>query len=110
MPTSKGWVRGGYGRPCSDTVVRLFGSFSAAVREAGYVPETGGYKRRWTRRTVARAILLWRLQHGDWPSFRDWIVPAGNPRTGRSDHPHANTVTRVFGSWKAAQRAAGRVY
>lgn len=50
-PTAAEWERAGRDHPCRQTVLRVFGSWNAAIRHAGYRPRPRGRpKERWERR------------------------------------------------------------
>ncbi len=49
-PTVAEWERAGHDHPCRQTVLRVFGSWSAAMRSAGFRPRPPGTPREpWHR-------------------------------------------------------------
>lgn len=104
-PTKAEWVAAGENHPSVDTVMRIFGSWNAAIRAAGFRPRKRGESRgrrprRWHDQAIVDAIQFWHDTHGRVPTKSDW----GRATTS---HPSPNTVVRVFGSWNAAIRSAG---
>lgn len=98
-PNWRTWKRAGYDHPCSNTVLRLFGSMRALLRAAG-IERPDRPDRVWTRDAIVGAFLDWVAAHGRWPSSWDW-------RFAGDDHPPACTVRYVFGTFAAGKRAAG---
>jgi HNH endonuclease len=74
-----------------------YGQWRLSIVAVGYArpPHAG-----WTREEIVVAIQRWAEQYGEPPAYTDW------PRSTQA-HPMANTVIKVFGSWRAALRAAG---
>lgn len=92
------WSQDAPTRPSYRRVQRLFGTWSAAIHEAGLSPHRAK-PRRWTDEAILHALQHWAQKH-DVPRARDWIDPG-------DDHPTRALVTRRFGSWNAALFAAG---
>jgi DNA invertase Pin-like site-specific DNA recombinase len=74
-----------------------YGQWRLSIVAAGYArpPQAG-----WTREEIIVAIQRWAEEYGEQPAYTDW------PRSTQA-HPMANTAIKVFGSWRAALRAAG---
>ena len=74
-----------------------YGQWRLSIVAAGYArpPHAG-----WTREEIVVAIRRWAEQYGEQPAYTDW------PRSAQA-HPMATTAVKVFGSWRAALRAAG---
>jgi DNA-binding CsgD family transcriptional regulator len=87
--------------PSASAVVARFGSFPAAVRRAGVTPSgpASGSRRVWTRGRIVEAMQRWYGERRRFPTRSDW-------QKASDWHPAASTVYRVFGSWKAALKAA----
>jgi DNA-binding CsgD family transcriptional regulator len=87
--------------PSASVVVARFGSFPAAVTRAGLKPPrpASGSQRVWTRGRIVEAMHHWYGERGRPPTRSDW-------QKASDWHPAASTVYRVFGSWKAALKAA----
>jgi hypothetical protein len=73
----------------------------------------GAIQRSWTRQRVLDAMLEWRARYGRLPSSYDWSRTHAHRRGGEplerliaGDWPSASAVSGVYGSWKAARRAA----
>jgi len=98
------WNRAGVPRdefPAATTVKRVFGSWHAALAEAG-VPTVR--EPRWTAERIVAAIQRWTTEHdGSPPQYVAW----DRAGTGRHEFPSTHTVKRVFGSWHAALAEAG---
>jgi hypothetical protein len=104
-PSSREWtgprrVRAteGHDAPCVQTVIRLFGSWNAALLAAGVEPN----QRSWTREDVVAALSAWAERNGRQPRQNDW-----KPRP--QGCPSISAIYSVFGSWNAAIEAAGGV-
>lgn len=90
-----------------------FASWADAIEAAGFPrPLTGQYPRTdewrlavsrrtriWTRPLIIAALQEWTKLHGRRPVYADWLT------AGRG-HPTTSTVTKWFGSWRAALKAA----
>lgn len=103
-PTAEGdWGHAKYApdRPSECTVRRLFGSWPAALTEAGLPPNRTGFRIQWTREKVAEAMLDWVFINGRWPRSADWQPASHN-------YPSHTQVVRIFGGWIRAQKYAGR--
>jgi AraC-like DNA-binding protein len=73
----------------------------------------GAIRRKWTSDGVFDAMLAWRERYGRLPSSYDWSRTHARRRGGEAlerlvtaDWPAASVVTALFGSWRAARRAA----
>ena len=97
-PSRAQWPRPSRIHPSEWQVRRLFGTWSAAIRQAGLSPQTGR-RGHWTDEAILDALRRWADLHGV-PSSAGWSKGA----PGRPTHA---LVTRAFGSWDAALRAAG---
>lgn len=98
-PTFLLWKTAGYGHPCGNTILRLFGTFRAAIAAAGLDPRPRA-DQVWSRERIVAAMLDWLFKYDRWPTVEEW-------RNAADDHPPDSTVRYVFGSWNAARRAAG---
>lgn len=96
-PRARDWHYAGYGHPCEHTVYALFGSWSEAIRGAGFEPRP----LLWSKDRIAEAMLDFLAANGRWPTMRDWL------RKDRGAYPHTNTVLYLFGTWSAAKEYAG---
>jgi hypothetical protein len=85
--------------PSASVVSERFGSFRAAVEEAGLKSSGRGGARRWTPERIAAAVLRFEDETGRPPRRVDW-------QHATEWHPTASTVYRVMGSWQSALRAA----
>jgi Homing endonuclease associated repeat len=87
--------------PSASAVVARFGSLPAAVRRAGVTPSgpASGSRPVWTRGRIVEAMHHWYGERGRFPTRSDW-------QKASDWHPAATTVYRVFGSWRAALKAA----
>ena len=85
--------------PTPTTVKKVFGSWDAALAEAGVLPLR---KRRWTAKLIVLALQRWTAEHGSPPTCLAW----DRAGVSRDEFPSTNTVQRVFGSWRAALLAA----
>jgi hypothetical protein len=112
-PTALDWQLAGEDHPSTSNIRRVFGSWNAAMRAAGFTAvKPGGRRlrteaeldplRQWPRERILIAIRLWVLEHGALPTLGDW-------RTADPCRPSATTVQRRFGSWNGAISAAGYV-
>ena len=98
QPSYTDWDIEHPGYPTNKPVVRVFGSWSAAIRAAGYRPGC-----RWSKRRVVGAMLEHVMRTGAWPGPIDWACP--DPDDQR---PTVKQVRCLFGSWRQAQIVAGR--
>ena len=87
--------------PSRDTIVRYFGSFNAAIIEAGLfhrkTPNTN-YAHQ-TKAGIILAIQKYYSSHNKVPTTRDF--------ENNKDYPVPSTVKNLFGSWNTAIAAAG---
>jgi hypothetical protein len=97
-PTRAQWIRPSNTHPSEGQVRRLFGTWSAAIRQAGLAPQRAAHP-HWTRDRILDALCHWAALHGV-PTSGDWS------RAGPG-HPTHALVIRTFGSWNEALRAAG---
>lgn len=118
---------GGGRWPASSTVIRVFGTWNAAIIAAGLAPRVAGgshensLRRRgaryWTRDRVVAAIRSWVAEHGEAPRSVDWnpsdarrrgdVACAQRFEDGDGRWPSSTTVHKVFGAWNRAIAAAG---
>jgi hypothetical protein len=54
--------------------------------------------RAWTRESIVEAIIVWRDEHGHWPTYQSWRRSKALPST--------RTILRHFGRWSLALEAA----
>jgi hypothetical protein len=73
----------------------------------------GAIVRKWTPERVCIAMLEWQSRYGTFPSSYDWSRTHARRRGGEALHrlaeggwPPSSVVTRLFGSWDEARRAA----
>jgi len=97
-PSRAEWMRPSNSHPSEGQVRRVFGTWSAAVSQAGLAPQKAA-KVHWTRGAIVDALCSWAAVHGA-PTSGDWS------RAGHGRPTHA-LVIRTFGSWNEALRAAG---
>jgi hypothetical protein len=97
-PTREDWVRATASHPNQTQVRRLFGTWKAATKAAGFSP-LNSRPMRWTDQAILDALRRWEQVRGS-PLPSDWDNTA-------PDHPTRGLVTKRFGSWDAALRAAG---
>lgn len=97
-PSRTEWMRPSNAHPSEGQVRRLFGTWTAAVRQAGLAPQKAAQV-HWTRGAIVDALCSWAAVHGV-PTSGDWS------RAGHGRPTHA-LVIRTFGSWNEALRAAG---
>jgi hypothetical protein len=77
-------------------VARLFGSWEAAQRAAGFTPR----RRRWTKDAIIAALQRDAQRRGRPPFYGEW--------QGATDQtPDTSTAVAMFGTWRAALGAAG---
>lgn len=102
-PKMSDWHRGTPDHP-SDAVVRRVFRYWNHMLEAADLPvrKAGGGHYKWTRDSIAEAMLDHLLRTGRWPTSSGWASSAAG--TGR---PAQATVLRFFGTWNAAKRYAG---
>jgi hypothetical protein len=89
--------------PNGRTVKRHFGSWSAALRQAGlvpYVPSTFPRNYAWSDADIIKALRDWASQNGHSPSWGDW-------RRATGVRPCNQTVVDHFGGWRAGLALAG---
>jgi len=87
------------GYPSSKTVVNKFGSWNAAILEAGYLPhnQTGGKKAKTTsKEDIISNIKTLAASIGSTPTITDY-----------KKHYSGNEVFKVFGKWSIAVRESG---
>jgi hypothetical protein len=82
--------------PSSGQVIACFGSWTEALRQAGFAP----LKRTWTREEVIAVLREAARTDGIPPRQSQWGYATAS-------RPAASTVRNLFGSWKAALAAAG---
>ena len=58
-PTVAEWERAGHDHPCRQTVLRVFGSWSAAMRSAGFRPRSPGTPREPWHRVRCKQTGRW---------------------------------------------------
>lgn len=97
-PSRTQWNRCTPEHPSHGQVRRLFGTWSAAIQAAGLSPHKSK-SARWTDAAILSALRGWASARGA-PRASDWSAPG-------ADHPTRALVTRRFGSWDNALRAAG---
>lgn len=102
-PTRREWNYSGPGRPTSQTVCSVFGSWGKGMRSAGFSRRSGNrIEKHWTRARLIEALTDWRFVHGRWPTCGDWAYATPG-------HPNYSTVYHSFGSWPAGLLAAGKI-
>ncbi|MBO0728380.1 MAG: methyltransferase domain-containing protein [Acidimicrobiaceae bacterium] len=109
-PYATEWDRATPDHPGRRTVVRRFGSWSAATMAARTARESSPAPARkprtpvakglrWTREAIIEALIRWHREHGRWPTCNHW-------RHAGPWWPSFSTVLGRFESWSAAVAAA----
>jgi hypothetical protein len=101
-PRAIDWRTAGYGRPCTQRVLDVFGSWNAGMRSAGLPQNRSGGQVQWSEEDIIAAMLDWLCREGRWPTVEDWRRADGGRR------PVEEIVRNRFGSWAECQRRAGR--
>ena len=83
--------------PSASMISRLFGSWEAAQRGAGFTPG----RRRWTNDAIIDALRRDADRRGRPPFYAEWQHGASY------EHPDTSTAVDRFGTWREALRAAG---
>lgn len=97
---SSPWVREFPRWPSANSVRTHFGSWNAALAEAGLPLRR---RSRWTREDIIEALRRWPDEHdGRPPRYADLRAAED-----RSEWPDPKTVATAFGSWASALEAAG---
>ena len=102
LPTGKRYseIAAGDGLPSMSTLENRFGSWSGALRAAGFTPARTGrpsYSSRWTEAACLEVARRVAAERGGLPSVREYEALA----RGRTDLPSAATLKKRFGSWSA---------
>lgn len=87
------------GGPSANTFAHHFGSWTAALKELGLTPRTGGRCRDYDDEELLGALRQLAVELGHAPTISEMKA--------RSDLPAASTFQRRFGTWNEALRAAG---
>lgn len=103
-PSREEWTRGQVPSgeyPATSTVIRVFHSWDAALKEVG-VPFVR--RQQWTRGLIITAIQRWAHEHGRAPTSTAWRGRG----VMRDEFPTPDTVKKVLGlSWHDALDEAG---
>lgn len=102
-PRQADWERAGDDHPAASTVLRIFGTFDEALKEACVTPRpkvARKPKRMWPNERILEAIVAFNEEHGRPPYAREW-------RDRSDEHPTDATVRKFFGTWNDAVAAAG---
>jgi hypothetical protein len=102
LPTITEWStgEGTSGYPTKGTVVRHWGSFSAAKEVAAKRLSPKTRKMDWTKESALEALKQWKETH-------DGFCPSSAELTAENGLPGFKTLARLFGSQKDAYRLAG---
>jgi hypothetical protein len=98
-PTSIDWRQSTTEHPSAGTVSKIFGSWSAALTDAGLEP----HQITWDRKQIIPSLRAWTKLHDRPPHRSEWET-----RDPTHTRPTTKTVYNHFGSWQAALRAAKR--
>ena len=108
--------------PSSSVVAQLFGSWNAAIEQAGFTPMQPGLTRRygeegvrWTRDKLIDAVARWHGTYGALPVATDWCMhqrrqfgdEEGVRRLESGDWPSDSSVRAHFPSYDDLIRTAG---
>jgi hypothetical protein len=104
--------------PSTRVVRRVFGTFNAAIAQAGFTPRPAPSRlatRRYDQGQIERAIREWTGRYGEPPAMSDWDVYRARrqghewrvERYREGDWPSTRTVCQHFGNFNNAIRAAG---
>jgi hypothetical protein len=101
------WRNAGADHPSTFTVLRVFGSWNAAIKAAGFRPRNRGSHKssraaQWDQASIIQALINWHDHNGRSPKQAEW-------RSRDPYRPSASTVVRVFGRWNAGIEAAGLI-
>lgn len=100
-PAAADWRASTWQHPSDSIVRKVFGTWNAMIAAAGFQPRRPGAPRaKWSREQVAYLITVWRFEHGELPSYKDWCRAA----PGR---PTSSQLQRMYGSFNAAIVHAG---
>jgi hypothetical protein len=81
--------------PSAGDVREHFETWPQALAAAGLRP----HRRPWTRDQILRTLRVWTDARGRPPHFDEW-------ERSSLEHPPSSTVSKRFGSWTAALKAA----
>lgn len=84
--------------PATDTVKRVFGSWSNALEQAGFEPKRG---RKHENQKLIRLLIAKASEMG--------VAPSQRAVNQDPDMPSSSVFKRHFGSWNAAIKAAGLI-
>lgn len=99
-PRAKDWFVSTPEHSAHTTPLRLFGSWNAAIKAAGFAANRSGGQPQWDRGQVTAAIFRWHFEHGELPRGDEW-------NSAQDGFPSRSVVIRLFGSWNAGIVAAG---
>jgi hypothetical protein len=103
-PITGDWETATPANPSHSTVEGVFGpcGWNRMLLAAGLPLRVRRGSLRWTKDTIAEAMLDELLRTGKWPVAWRW-----EKRAGDWSRPCTATVLRVFGTWAAAKKYAG---
>ncbi len=103
LPRRQEWEKAARGRPTTGTIDRRWGWDRLMAKASGRPPaqiRQAEFGER--RRQLLLKLRAARDELGRWPASREWDRVAG-------DHYSSRSYARIFGSWEAARRTAGRL-
>lgn len=112
VPRLAEWELADVHHPSRQTVLKVFGTWNAALAEAGLPPT----KPRWSPERVIAAIRTWVAEAGEPPRYQEWapacgrMRPEDRPCKWELEYPRwpsALTAAARFGTWRHAVEAAG---
>lgn len=122
-PRRRDWNTAGPDHPTGESVYRVFGSWSEALRAAGLPheqarPVQSAREGGWPPAAILDAIVQWAETYGEPPKLSDWnpwiarqcgdIEAAERFERERGAWPNSSTVVARFGSWNAGLQAASQ--
>jgi len=102
QPSARNWLidNAGTQYPSCTVVQKIFGSWSAGIKAAGFTPLPSGTPQKWSDEEILEAIRDHARMHGEFPRLNEW--------KHRAEHrPTQACVAQRFGTWNTAIAAAG---
>lgn len=98
LPRNRDFIASNGKYPSPPKVVREFGSWNQAIKEAGFIPTQ--IHKIWTKEEIIKVIQDFYKENNTIPQMRDFIDSNGK-------YPGKTTVQKYFGSWNRAIEEAG---